>query len=268
MARVCIFATVLLLAASIALAQKPAFEVASIKPNTSGQDGGSLGPRGNRLVATNVTLRSLLTFAYAPPNGTLLYEQLVETPEWANTDHLDIEAKAEGEGAVPIQQMRLMLQSLLEDRFQLKAHRENRDLPVFNLVLTKRGPTPSADQTPPDPSRSSLQFSSSAENQSALPRGAMRITKVASGTTLAGNAITVSRLVTLLQGQSDRMILDKTGFTSLFDINFAYTSAAQASESSAPLLSTAIQDIGLKLEPAKAPVEVLVVDSVHKPSAN
>jgi len=96
----------------------------------------------------------------------------------------------------------------------------------------------------------------------------MRITKVASGTTLAGNAITVSRLVTLLQGQSDRMILDKTGFTSLFDINFAYTSAAQASESSAPLLSTAIQDIGLKLEPAKAPVEVLVVDSVHKPSAN
>jgi uncharacterized protein (TIGR03435 family) len=88
---------------------------------------------------------------------------------------------------------------------------------------------------------------------------------------MSATAIPVSKLLTLLQGQSDRMVLDKTGFTGLFDVQLEFSQPAatsQPADSIAPSLFTAIQDIGLKLESARAPVEVLVIDSVHKPSEN
>ena len=268
--RICTLAAGMVLCSWTALAQKPGFEAASIKPNMSGQDGGSVGPRGDRFAGTNVTLRALLNFAYAPANGVLLNAQIIGGPDWANTDRFDIQAKLDGDAlTVPIQQMRLMLQSLLEDRFQLKAHRENRVWPVYNLVLINRGPRLSPDQPPPG--RSFIQFSSSGEQLAPLPRGAMRIVAGVSGNTVSGTAIPVSKLVTLLQGKSDRIILDKTEFTGLFDVNLEFSQPAansQAAESSFPSLFTAMQDIGMKLESAKAPVEVLVIDSVHRPSEN
>jgi uncharacterized protein (TIGR03435 family) len=272
MLRIRTLATGCLFCVSMVLAQKPGFEAASIKPNMSGKDGGSIGPRGDRLVATNVNLKALLNFAFAPASGVLLNSQIVSAPDWANTDRFDVEAKLEGDAHnVPIQQMRLALQSLLEDRFQLKAHRESRELPVYNLVLIKNGPKLSADQTPPAFSSGFIQFSSPGEQLAPLPRGAMRIVAGGSATKLLGVAIPVSKLLNLLQGQSDRIIFDQTGFTALFDINLEFSQPAaisQSTESSAPSLFTAIQDIGMKLESAKAPIEVLVIDGVHKPSEN
>jgi uncharacterized protein (TIGR03435 family) len=221
-------------------------------------------------VATNVPLNSLLNFAYAPANGVLLKEQIAGAPDWASTDRFDIQAKLPGDASsVPISQIRLALQALLADRFQLKVHREDRILPIYNLVVIKRGPPLSADQTPPAPSF--IQFSSSGGQLPPLPRGAMRIISGADGNKLEGSAIPVAKLVMLLQGQSDRIIFDKTGFTGLFDLRLEFTQPAatsQTTESSAPSLFTAIQDIGLKLESDKAPVEVFVIDSVHKPSGN
>ena len=149
-------------------------------------------------------------------------------------------------------------------------HRETRDLPVYNLVLIKNGPKLSADQTPPDPRQSFIQFASSKDQLTTLPRGAIRIITEASDTTLSGTAIPVSRVVGLLQGQSDRLVLDKTGFSGLFDIHLEFSppvATPVAAESSVSLF-TAIQEVGLKLESAKAPVEVLVIDSVRKPSEN
>ena len=275
MARPGVLASGLFLCASIAPAQKPVFEAASIRPNTSGQDGSTIGPRGNRLVATNVTLNSLLNFAWVPASGVLLKAQIADSPDWAGVDRFDVQAKLEGDAAsVPISQLRLALQALLAERFQLKVHREERILPVYDLVVVKGGPTLSADQTPPAPSF--IQFSSSGENLAPLPRGAMRIIAGASGagasaTTLVASAIPVAKLVSLLQGQSDRIIFDKTGFRGLFDLHLEFTgpsATSQSTESSAPSLFTAIQNIGFKLEPAKAPIEVFVIDSVHKPSGN
>ena len=170
MTRICTFAAGLLLCLSAVLAQKPSFEAASIKPSMSGQDGGSVGPRGDRLVATNVPLKALLNFAYAPATGVLLNSQIVNAPDWAGTDRFDVEAKLDGDArSVPIAQIRLALQSLLEDRFQLKAHRENRVLPVYNLVLIKGGPPLSADQTPPDRGNGFIQFASPGEQLAPLP---------------------------------------------------------------------------------------------------
>src|SRR5262249_47320531 len=66
-----------------ALAQKPAFEVASVKVNTSGRAGGSMGPRGDRFIRTNATLMNLILYAYSPPNGQFLRRQIIGGPEWA-----------------------------------------------------------------------------------------------------------------------------------------------------------------------------------------
>jgi uncharacterized protein (TIGR03435 family) len=258
-------------------AQKPSFEVASIKQNTSGKEGGSMGPRGDRLFATNIPLTTLLVYAYSPANGQFLRSQIVGRPDWADTVHFDIQAKLPGEAPFPIGQTKLMLQSLLEDRFQLKSHRETRDLPVYNLVLVKGGPKLSEDQTPPDPRQAFINFASEGEQMGPLPRGAMRMITAPSGITLVGTAVPLPTVVTLLQGRSDRIIIDKTGFKGLFDIHLQFspdlgtvTPGADAAAPSefGPSLLTAIQELGLKLESAKAPLEVVVIESVQKPSEN
>jgi uncharacterized protein (TIGR03435 family) len=165
-----------------------------------------------------------------------------------------------------------MMQSLLEDSFQLKAHRETRDLPVYNLVLTKSGPKLSADQTPPDPHKSFISFVNEGSPMSPLPRGAVRMVAGPNTTSLTGTATPLDRIVYLLQSISDRMIVDKTGFTGLIDVQFSFrqdlASEPSTTGPSAPSLFTAIQEIGLKLEPAKAPLEVLVIDHAQRPPAN
>jgi uncharacterized protein (TIGR03435 family) len=264
----------LLLLFRSAAAQKPSFEVASIKPNLSGRDGGTLGPRGQGFFATNMTLESLLLYAYAPPNNLLLRPQIIGGPDWINTDHFDIEAKPpENAGTFSREQTKAMLQSLMEDRFQLKAHRETRDLPVYNLVLFKSGPKLSQDQMPPDPRQGFISFAVPGEQLAALPRGAIRMINGPSTTALTGTALSISKVMTLVQAKSDRIILDKTGFTGLFDVQLEFSpdlgiAAPGADPSSAPSLFTAIQEIGLKLNSAKAPLEVLVIDSVKKPAEN
>jgi uncharacterized protein (TIGR03435 family) len=256
-------ATILLLPLCCLFAQKAAFDVISIKVNKSGSSGGSLGPRGGSLFVTNLNLRALLTYAYKPASGNLRDTQLIGLPAWAATDRYDIEAKPES-GV----QNRPMMQSLLEERFQLKAHLETRDLPVYDLVLTREGPKLSADQTPPDPRQSFLTVTSQSEHLSPLPRGAIR--KVTGPvTTLTGTAVSIPLIISLLQPDSDRIIIDKTGFTSLIDVHLEFsTDLAGGSDPSNPSIFGALRDIGLKLEPAKAPLDVLVVESVQHPTDN
>jgi uncharacterized protein (TIGR03435 family) len=277
MIRQCILGVGLLLLVSQAPAQKPSFEVSSVKRNMSGLAGGTIGPKGDRFLATNLTLMNLLMYAYAPPNGRFLKAQIVGGPDWANTDHFDIQAKPEGNAPIlPNEETKAMLQSLLEDRFQLKAHRETRDLPVYDLILIKGGPKLSADQTPPDPRQGFINFISSGDPVQPLPRGAMRIITGPSGTTLNGTAVSISKLMSLLQGRSDRIIVDKTGFNGLLDFHLEFSelelrqdpgaAARDAADPALPSLFTAVEEIGLKLESAKAHLEVLVIDSAQKPS--
>jgi uncharacterized protein (TIGR03435 family) len=272
--RQCVLGVGFLLLASQGSAQKPSFEVASVKPNTSGRDGGTMGPRGDRFFATNVTLKNLLVYAYSPPNGQFLKQQIIGAPDWANADHFDVQAEPEGNAAVlPNEQTKTMLQSLLEDRFQLKAHPETRDLPVYNLVLIKGGPKLSADQTPPDPRQGFITFASPGAQLEPLPRGAMRMITGPSSATLTGTAISLTKVLSLLQGTSDRIIIDQTGFNGLLDIRLEFSQdlgavSADADTPALPSLFTAIQELGLKLEPSKAPLQVLVIDSVQRPSEN
>jgi uncharacterized protein (TIGR03435 family) len=167
--------------------------------------------------------------------------------------------------------MRAMMVSLLEERFRLKARLETRELPVYNLVLVKDGPKLSADQTPGDPRQAFVAFVSESETIPALSRGAVVMVESPFSTTLTGTAIPISMFVKLLQGRSDRIILDKTGFKGLFDLDFQFakdSGAIAPTDMAIPFLFTAIEEIGFKLEPAKAALPVVIVDKVEKPTEN
>lgn len=271
------------LATQTATDKKPSFEVASIKRNLSTQQGGGGGPRGDRFVVTNVPVRTLINIAFRPPKGNLLNQQIVGGPDWMRSDRFDIEAKMPGSfPSLPYEQIQLMVQSLLEDRFQLKAHRDTRELPVYQLVVANGGlkMKPADDQAAPDAAQGFIDFASGEEEgNKPLPRGAMRLTTGSSDTILSANAVQVSSLVTLLQGSSDRIIIDKTNLTGRFDIHFrfhrdtapstpAQDGAPSPAAPAAPSIFTAIQDLGLKLESARAPLDVVIIESVQKPSEN
>src|SRR5260370_11687319 len=117
--------------------QSPAsFEVASIKlhpgPITLSSDPAI---RGARVTATASTLRDLITSAYH-----VRYDQLSGGPGWMSSEHYDVEAKAEGDGALTVERMRPLLQALLAERFQLKIRRETREVPTYALLVNKNGP--------------------------------------------------------------------------------------------------------------------------------
>ena len=184
-----------------------------------------------------------------------------------DTDRFDIEANAEADaGVIPTEEMQLMVRSLLEDRFQLKAHFENRELPIYELVVAKNAPKIklAEDQNPVTPVTT---------RQIAMPGpGGIALT-------ISNTAITLSDFATLLQQYAGRPIVDKTSLRGLFDVKLQFsvdvggpsvgTQLGLPPDPSGPSIFTAVQEqLGLRLERARGPVEVLVIDSVQKPTEN
>jgi len=133
--------------------KKPSFEVVSIKPSAPGLGIRGGGPRGDKYIMTGASLRMLLQQGYArtATAGPIAQLQIIGGPSWMDSDRYDITATADCSGGVlSREQNQLMIQSMLEDRFQLKAHMETRELPVYNLVVAKDGPKikASEDQSP------------------------------------------------------------------------------------------------------------------------
>jgi uncharacterized protein (TIGR03435 family) len=259
---------VLLAIASAALAQtqpRPVFEVASLKPNDSGRAG--FGIRilpGGKLVATNIPLKRLIATAYSVTDYQIFGSaSLIETPRF------DLEAQAPGPADLP--QLRVMLQSLLEERFKLKFHRETKELPIYSLVPAKNK-GPGLTEAPGGDCGASV----APEAPSAAP-----LAKIACGTvnpgpgTIRGHRGRISQLADRLSTLLGRTVVDKTGLTGIYDILLTWTPdpalehAPPSEEPTGPSLFTAIQEqLGLKLEGGKGPVEVIVVDSAEKLSAN
>jgi bla regulator protein BlaR1 len=243
--------------------ERPRFEVASVKPtNGVGASSGGAGVGGAS--EHNMTVRFLLWFSYRVQPF-----QIVGAPGWIDTDRFDIEARAEDRNAGP-DQVRLMLQSLLEDRFHLKLHRETKVSPMYALVVAKGGPkmTLSADQTSPD-------VNGPAPPGSPLPNhGAIRFGQ---GSFLA-NAVPLSFFAHELSGRMDRLVVDRTNLPGRYDFLLQWKpgpgetpneAPATGDIESRPSIFTAIQEqMGLKLESGREPVEVLVVDHIERPSEN
>jgi uncharacterized protein (TIGR03435 family) len=249
------------------VAQTPApplqFEVASIKPTAISGDRALVQALPGRLLLQNFTLRRLILFAYGMQDYQLSGDQA-----WISTDHYDLEAKAEPNTSV--QQMEgLMLRALLEERLHLTVHYESRQLPTYELTIGKAGPKLQhtadgscvpypVDSKPPQ----ALAPGSPHPVYCGYPKSAVD----GVNRTLDGAGVSMTRLATnLAQLMADRPVIDRTGLTATFDIHLKWS----VDETDGPSIFTALQEqLGLKLESAKGPVEALVIDHVEKPSAN
>ena len=259
-----------------------AFEVASVKANKSGDGNGNLrGLPGGRVQATNMPVRPIITFAYL-----IAGYQLIGGPGWLTTDRYDLVAKIEGTadatpavpGANAASPMQLAIRHLLEDRFKLKVHRETREMDIFTLVMAKPGGAPGPRLKPTTQDCAAL--------AAALNRGEKVAAADASGLPMCSiqgspgrlrfGGLPAASLATAFAGPAGRMVVDKTGLTGNwdFELTFAIENRGRAggadaapADPNAPSFFTAIQEqLGLKLEPTKGPVDVVVIDSIEKPT--
>jgi uncharacterized protein (TIGR03435 family) len=276
------------------------FEVASIKPIDSrptspgdiqlgcrGTDSHSPGmtiPVG-RCIARFEPLRLVIALAYdVPPSMLYPYEGAVVSggPDWVKTPTYMIEAKAEAPATLA--ELRMMLQTLLTDRFKLKVHREMRQMPVYSLTRGKGElkftPAPT-DRDCGEQVRRDHQFELGASSLAGQCHGF-----VPDKGALTGRSVDMSDFAEMLGIWAGRVVIDKTGIEGLFDIKMppmtsANVQAAPPREGGSgqvgdpkilgeplPTVFAAVEQIGLKLESTKGPVEVIVIDSIEKPSEN
>lgn len=244
---------------------KPQFEVATVRPNNSGESGASLGPRpGGRLNGTNQTARNLIRNAF-----NVQPYQLFGGPDWMDSDRFDIVAKAadadvDEKGMMPYLQFMLRLQALLEDRFKMVTHWENRELPVYALVLVadgKLGPNLKVHGGDCDRARSG----ESPKPGSALNCGT-RMNATPTGAKVTGSGIRMETFARNLAGATGRYVVDKTGLSGSYDLDLEFI-PEQSADTTGPSLFTAMQEqLGLKLDSQRAPVEVLVIDRLERPT--
>lgn len=253
---------------------RPEFEVASLKPNPSGL--AKFGIRvlpGGKLTATNISLKRLIAMAYS-----LTDYQIFGNTNLIESQRYDLQANAPG--PAELAQLRLMVQSLLDERFKLKFHRETRELPIYSLVLAKSGV-----KGGPGLVEDSLGDCSAAITPQDAPANGSSVPSVACGTVnpgfgrINGRRGRISQLADRLSTILGRTVVDKTGMNGTYDIVLTFTPDADliqqlppgalAPDLSGPSIFTALQEqLGLKLEGGKGPVEVIVVDSAEKPAAN
>ncbi|HVG54092.1 MAG TPA: TIGR03435 family protein [Vicinamibacterales bacterium] len=253
--------------------QRLTFEVASIKRNVSGDANSSVrGQPGGRLVVTNNSLYNLIRNAY----NTQRFEMVpgAKLPSWIDSDRWDINAKGSETATQP--EVMQMLQNLLAERFKLVARRETREMPIYALVLAR-----SDGRLGPQLRRSDVDCAAVA---AAVKAGGAPPPPPAGGGPFCGTRANASggvahiemhgmpleNFVRNLSAQAGRVIVDKTGLTGAFEFQLTFT-PDQAPPGSTPSdnasLFAAIQEqLGLKLEPQRGPVNVLVIESAEKPT--
>jgi uncharacterized protein (TIGR03435 family) len=233
-----VFAIVLSTALSRAQDAGPAFEVASVKVNKSGPDTpNGFSHTAGRLRVANMPLQQLIQAAYHVKTGMLF-----GLKAWMESERFDIDAKAAGKSN--FDEDMGMLCGLLVDRFQLRFHRETRQLKMQVLVVGKSGP----------------KFRTS-KDQDQKESVNIRPTEI------SGVDIPFGHFVTILAAQLGYPIINETGLTDKYDLALKYV-RDDSPGSDGPSVFAALTDLGLKLETRQAPVEVFVIDSAERPSEN
>jgi len=257
--------TILAMLTALAQAQsaspdRPSFEAASVKLHRSGERTRNAILPGGRYSATNVPLRMMIRSAYGIQDF-----QLVGGPAWLNTDGYDVVAKAATDE--PPDRLFAMVRSLLEDRFRLVARRETRTLPVYALVRV-------------NPDRLGRQLRPSDADCAGPPAapGRPRCGILMNFGEMRGTGASLGQLATSLAPFSGRAVQDRTGASGAFDFELQFTpdpgafsappgAQPPAASADGPSLFTAVQEqLGLKLESTTAPLEVLVIDRVERPT--
>jgi len=258
-------------------ADLPAFEVATVRENTSGDARTRIEVVNARFSAINMTLRELVSIVYPTEGGRFRHaSQLVGGPGWFNSARFDIIARAEGfrgdtnrpgftatdTERESVERVRLMVRRLLSERFKLRVHAEKRQMPIYELVMLKIG-----GHLGPDMKRSTTDCAAEWKKQ-----GMPDARSLACGSIqgprgrMTGHAAEIGPLVRDLYDWAGRPVVDRTGLTGRFDFTLNWAPEG-STDTDAPSIFTALQEqLGLKLQPARGVVEVLVVDSVESPT--
>jgi uncharacterized protein (TIGR03435 family) len=266
----------------------PAFEVASVKPSNPDVAGPRGMPVGGRFNASNLTLRELVLRAYE-----LFDSQLDGGPDWQRSRRFDIQAKAK-DPVAGMTAMLPMLKTLLAERFKLKVHTERREMPIYALVVARNDGQlgPNITRSTADCSNAEQELAETSaktgpgavlgllQKGQGLPCAIMPVPGRAPGMTMRANGVSMARLAVFLTPATGRMVQDRTGLSGLYDWEMTYDRGVrpQATQqpgnlplptpppSDSPSLMIALQEqLGLKLESARGPVEILVIDSAALP---
>ncbi len=266
--------------ASAAFGQGPRFEVASIKPASPDARGSYIDNLpGGRMDISNFTLRQMIIFAWK-----LQPDQVAGGPPWIETEHFNINAKAETKPSDG--DMQLMVRALLEDRFQLAVRHENKEMPIYEIVLARKDgklgakmtATPEGSCVPFDP-----QHPPPPPERGAPPPvvrcGTMRL----GASMLQGTGAELKNVASLLSRVLGRTVIDKTGLSGMYNIQAEWTPeagqplqgpppqgpAGDRAAETGPSIYTAFQEqLGLKIVSAKGLVEMIIVEKAERPSEN
>jgi uncharacterized protein (TIGR03435 family) len=231
------------MAAFVGLALGQEFEAVSVKPNKSGSNGSHSRSDQGMLTATNLSLRSMILAAYG------MKDYQVEGPDWLNSERFDLAAKFPD--ALPLDPEKYnaalgsMMQKMLADRFKLAAHRDQKTFLVYGLVVAKKG----------------IKFKE-------VPDGGSHNSN-SDNNHYTGASITMNRFAEFLARRMDLPVLDMTGLKGFYDLTLDWVpeprQPGDAGSLSDPALPLALEEqLGLKLETRKAPIEILVVDHVER----
>jgi len=226
----------------------PSFEVATIKPSDPDARNQNTQWNSHHIRMQNATVKGLIWFAYG-----VHYKQISNDPEWLDKDHYDIDGIPDKEGQASLRQYQEMIQKLLADRFSLKFHREKRELPVYAITLAKGG----------------SKLTKSTRDPNGLPNDYGDRQGNWQGRRFEN--VSIADFALDMQDMMDRPIVDQTGLTGKYDFALHWTpdNVELTDPNAPPGLFTAMQEqLGLKFEPVKAPVDVIVIDHVDRPSAN
>jgi uncharacterized protein (TIGR03435 family) len=251
----------------------PAFEVASVKPN-KGDGPVDTAIQGSRVTMVNVPLRLLIRMSFQVQD-----DQIVDAPNWVGTEHFDVLAKAPDDVPPPTLgrpgPIQLMMQSLLTERFKLVVHHETREAPAYALERARRDGRPGPQlraSTTDCAAITAAQARGATPSSSAAPLCGIR----ASGGRMLAGGQSMSQVAVVLSQIVRRTVLDRTDLSGSFDFEMRWTpdqtvpaqpgAPVTAADPNGPSIFTALQEqLGLKLEAIKVPIDVLVIDRVERP---
>ena len=223
----------------------PGIEVATIKPSNPDRGGELFTIKGRHIVTTNTTLRDIIRFAYG-----VHPTQIEGTQPWMAADKFDIDAVADVEGQPNNAQMQVMMRKLLQDRFGLIFHREHKELAVYALTVARGGPKLTKTKRTASASTDFL---------------------ILGDTLIVNNATLQGLVIGLSRGPVNKPVVDRTNLTDRYDFVLRWTpdDSTSTDPTRPPGFYTAFEEqLGLKLQPSRAAVEVLIIDHVERPPTN